>query len=405
MTDTGFGNSPVDPRLGLSKESKECLSDKAIFYYRAIENVDGIPFQLIFGPHIGEGYYLSIGSGIKNLTGISPEAFTESLFYGMIEEIVPLSGDLPDNPTELREKIISGEVRGYKAELLIRTPGGEKKWILDSSLPLTDEETGKVTGTFGILFDIDEQKQILNNLERARNQAEESDRLKTAFLRNLSHEIRTPLNAIVGFSTLIGEQENDPQRRQEFIDIITRNADHLLEIVTDIVEISDIEANTVKVSRSEINLNQLLERVYERFRTKAYEKNLSLSLVAPADDEEVTIVTDRFKLLQVLLNLVGNAIKFTREGKVEFGYTIKGGMLEFYTVDTGIGISPEYHSRVFSSFFQEDYANTRTYEGTGLGLSISKAYVELLGGNIWFTSQPGEGSVFYFTLPYERIGR
>lgn len=247
--------------------------------------------------------------------------------------------------------------------------------------------------------------QILNNLERARNQAEESDRLKTAFLRNLSHEIRTPLNAIVGFSTLIGEQENDPQRRQEFIDIITRNADHLLEIVTDIVEISDIEANTVKVSRSEINLNQLLERVYERFRTKAYEKNLSLSLVAPADDEEVTIVTDRFKLLQVLLNLVGNAIKFTREGKVEFGYTIKGGMLEFYTVDTGIGISPEYHSRVFSSFFQEDYANTRTYEGTGLGLSISKAYVELLGGNIWFTSQPGEGSVFYFTLPYERIGR
>jgi signal transduction histidine kinase len=404
MTDTGFGNSPVDPRSILSKESKECLGDKAIFYYRAIENADGVPFQLIFGPHIGEGYYLSIGSGIKNLTGISPEAFTESLFYGMIEETVPLSGDLPDDPAQLREKIIRGEVRGYKAELLIRTPGGERKWILDSSLPLTDEETGKVTGTFGILFDIDERKQILNNLERARNQSEESDRLKTAFLRNLSHEIRTPLNAIVGFSTLIGEQENDPQRRQEFIDIITRNADHLLEIVTDIVEISDIEANTVKVNRSEINLNQLLQRVYERFRTKAYEKNLSLSLVAPADDEEVTIVTDRFKLLQVLLNLVGNAIKFTSEGKVEFGYTIKGGMLEFYTSDTGIGISPEYHSRVFSSFFQEDYATTRTYEGTGLGLSISKAYVELLGGNIWFTSQPGEGSVFYFTLPYERIG-
>ena len=321
----------------------------------------------------------------------------------MIEEIVPLSGDLPDNPTELREKIISGEVRGYKAELLIRTPGGEKKWILDSSLPLTDEETGKVTGTFGILFDIDEQKQILNNLERARNQAEESDRLKTAFLRNLSHKIRTPLNTIVGFSTLIGEQENNPQRRQEFIGVITRSADQLLEIMTDVVEVSEIEADAVKVSKEEINLNQLLEMVCNRFRTKASGKNISLSYVAPAEDDQVNIITDRFKLSQILNNLVGNAVKFTREGKVEFGYTIKGDMIEFYVADTGPGISSEHHERIFSSFYQLNNGSSRKYEGTGLELSISNAYIELLGGEIWFTAEPGEGSVFYFTLPYEVV--
>ncbi len=371
-------------------------------FCRAIENAGGVPYQLIFGPRQGEGYYLKLGEGIKKLTGIPPEEFTEKQYHSLIKKVVPLSDDLPADLAELREKFTSGELSSYKAEILIRTGEGEEKWILDSCLPVVDEETGRVYGASGILFDIDEKNRVLDKLERARSRAEESDCLKTAFLRNLSHEIRTPLNAIVGFSTLIGEEENDVRRRQEFVEIITRNADHLLEIMTDIVESSDIETGTVNVNREEVNLNDLMERVSSRFRKKASEKSLVLDYVAAADANEVTIITDRFKLLQVLHNLVGNAVKFTSAGKVGFGYAIKGEMIEFYISDTGIGISPEHKDKIFCNFYQVDSNPGRMYEGTGLGLSISKAYIELLGGRIWLTSRPDEGSVFYFTIPYEK---
>jgi len=403
MSDIRVLKSSGDQEKSFSDNAKEHIENSETLFSRAIENAGGVPFQLIFGPQTGDGYFIKLGAGIKQLLDIPPEEFTEKLFHSMIEEVVPLSDDIPADLCEARKKFISGELKSYKAEILLRTPGGEKRWILDSSLPLTDEKTGKVTGTFGILFYINERKQILGSLEKASKQAMESDRLKSAFLRNLSHEIRTPLNAIVGFSTLISEQENDPQRQQEFIEIITRNAGHLLEIMTDVVEVSDIEAGTVKVNKEEINLNKLLERIWNRFIIKASGKNISLSYVAPAEDDQVNIITDRFKLSQILNNLVGNAVKFTREGKVEFGYSIKGDMIEFYVADTGPCISSEHHERIFSSFYQIDNGSTRRYEGTGLGLPISKAYVELLGGEIWFTSQPGEGSVFYFTLPYEVV--
>ena len=387
-----FSNDAIMPVV---ENSEELLS-------RAIENAGCSPFRLIFGQRPGEGHFIiNPGAGIRQLLGISKKEFTERLFHSMIEEIIPLSDDFPADLSEVHRKIISGELKSYKAEILLRTPGGEKKWILDSSLPMTDETTGKVIGTFGIFCDINEHKQVINNLEEARKQAQESDRLKSAFLRNLSHEIRTPLNAIVGFSTLIGEQEDDLQRKQEFTEIITRNADHLLEIMTDIVEISDIESGAVKISNEEINLNRLLERVYERFRVSASEKNLSLNHMMPAEYDKINIKTDRFKLFQILNNLVGNAVKFTMEGKVEFGYEVKDNKIEFLVADTGPGISYEYHGKIFNSFFQIDSGSSRKYEGTGLGLSISKGYVELLGGEIRFTSQPGEGSVFYFTLPYE----
>jgi signal transduction histidine kinase len=405
MSDIRVLKSAGDQGKSISEDANKHIENSETLFCRAIENAGGVPFQLIFGQRPGEGYFTKVGAGIRQLLGIPQEEFTEKLFHSMIEEVVPLSDDIPADLSEAREKLISGELRSYKAERLLRTSIGEKRWILDSSLPLTDETTGKVVGEFGILFDINESKQIIGSLEKASKQARECDRLKAAFLRNLPHEIRTPLNAIVGFSTLISEQENDPQRQLEFIEIITYNADQLLEIMTDVVEVSDIEAGTVKVSKEEINLNKLLERIWNRFIIKASGKNISLSYVASANDDQVNIITDRFKLSQILNNLVGNAVKFTREGKVEFGYSIKNDMIEFYVADTGPGISSEYHERIFSSFYQLDNGSTRRYEGTGLGLPISKAYVELLGGDIWFTSQPGERSVFYCTVPYEKVAR
>ncbi len=386
-----------------SKDEEEQLINSENQYRQAIENADGVPFQLIFGPKSGEGYYLNIGAGIKQLLGLTPEEFTEKRYNELVKKVIPLSADISPDFSVARKKFISGEIKNYRAEILIRTPGGENKWIQDSSLPLIDEETGKVIGAFGILFDINESKMNLGNLEEAMKKAEESERLKSAFLHNISHEIRTPLNAIVGFSALLNEHENDPESRKEFIDIITRSTDHLLEIINNIVELSDIEANSIKVNITEINLNSTLRRVYDQFRANAREQNISLCFAAALDDSKVNIMTDGFKLLQVLSNLVNNAMKFTKEGKVTFGYTIKDQIIEFYVSDTGIGISPEHHEMIFSRFYQTDSSYTRPFEGAGLGLSISKAYVELLGGIIWFTSKPGEGSVFYFTLPFNRV--
>ena len=188
------------------------------------------------------------------------------------------------------------------------------------------------------------------------------------------------------------------------MDVIFRSTDHLLEIIDDIVEISNIEANTVKVRKEVINLHSILRKVYDRFRVKACKKNITLRYVEAPGDSEVNILTDGFKLSQILSNLINNAMKFTKEGGVEFGYSFKNDKIEFYISDTGIGILQEHQAKIFNRFYQAESSHTRQYEGTGLGLSISKAYIELLGGDIWFTSQPGEGSVFYFTLPYEREG-
>ena len=403
MRDTSvFGFSGYKGKTFSNDAFRPADENSTEFLGRALENAGCSPFRFMFGQKPGEGYFvINQDSGIKRLLGITREELTERFFNCMIEEIVPLIDEVPADLSEAHGKLISGEIKSYKAELLLRTPGGEKKWILDSSLPLTDKSTGKVIGRFGIFSDINEHKQIVSSLEEARMQAQECDRLKSAFLRNLSHEIRTPLNAIVGFSTLIGEQEDDLHRKQEFKEIITRNSDHLLEIMTDIVEISDIESGAVKISNEEVDVNRLLERVYERFRLSAFEKNLSLNQVTPAGNDGINIIADRFKLFQVLNNLVGNAVKFTTKGKVEFGYEVKNNTIEFFVADTGPGIAYEHHGKIFSSFFQADNGSSRRYEGTGLGLSISKGYVELLGGEIWFTSQPGEGSVFYFTLPLE----
>lgn len=385
-----------------SKEVEEDFFNSGEQYCQAIENAGGVPFQLIFGPLVGEGYYTKVGEGIRQLLGVTPKEFTEEMYQGMIEDIIPLSDDIPTDQAETREKFINGEIQNFKAEILLRTNWGEKKWVRDSSLPLRDQKTGKVIGSCGIFFDISERKQSMVHLARANEKAEESDRLKTAFLNNLSHEIRTPLNAIVGFSTLLGEPGESPERRKEFLNIITHSTDHLLEILDDIVEISKIETKIVKILIKEVNLNSMLQRVYDRFRAKAAEKSLLLRFDAHINEKEVILRTDSFKLLQLLSNLVGNALKFTTYGKVEFGYIIKDDKVEFYVADTGIGIPKEHQEKIFNTFYQVESSSTQRYEGTGLGLSIAKAYIELLGGNIWFDSHPGEGSVFYFTLPYDR---
>jgi signal transduction histidine kinase len=373
--------------------------DPGELIFRVIENAGLVPFRLIFGVQPGEGSYPDVGSGITELLGIVPGDFTEQIFEGMIEKIIPLSEDIPGDLPEMYLKFRNGQIGSYKAEIIVRTAGNERKWISYSSLPLIDDETGRVIGAFGTLHDITGCKLYP---EKIKEKTDEYDRLKTDLLLNISHEIRTPLNAIVGFSTLLGEHVDIPAHRKEYLEIITRNSDHLLEIIDDIVEISKIDAKMIKIRNDRVNLISVLRKVYDQFRDKASGKGVMLSFEPEHDTGGADVYTDWYKLTEVLRNLVENALKFTFEGRVEFGYSIKAEKIEFYVSDTGPGIPYEQQANIFNRFFQGDSSSTRSYCGTGMGLPITKAYIELLGGEIWFVSQPGEGSVFRFTLPYDR---
>jgi len=251
-----------------------------------------------------------------------------------------------------------------------------------------------------MIEDITLRKIAESELIAAKEKAEESDRLKTAFLHNVSHEIRTPMNAIIGFSALLNEPDTTEEERHQFIDIIFQSGSQLLSIINDIVDIANIESGQVKLNIKEMNLNSSLRSLNEQFSYKEKSDLISINLDSGLPDDKAFIVTDGTKVIQILSNLINNATKFTKEGRIDFGYNLKDGNLEFYVKDTGIGIPPEHHEKIFERFFQVDNLISRKFGGTGLGLSICKAYVELLGGKIWVSSNPGEGTDFRFTIPY-----
>lgn len=253
-----------------------------------------------------------------------------------------------------------------------------------------------------IFQDITERKENEQELIRAKVKAEESDKLKTAFLHNISHEIRTPLNAIVGFSALLGEPDIDKQSRESYIEVIMQSSNHLLSIITDIVDISNIEANLIKTLKNEININMTIKSLINQFVPEANKKGIDIICENGLPDSDAAIVTDNVKLTQVLSNILSNALKFTERGQVKIWYTLRDNFLEFNISDTGIGIAPEHFEKIFERFYQIQNTVSRLYEGTGLGLSISKAYVEHLGGKIWLTSERGKGTTFSLTIPYEK---
>ncbi|MBN2891404.1 MAG: response regulator [Bacteroidales bacterium] len=248
-------------------------------------------------------------------------------------------------------------------------------------------------------------------LKSAKEKAEESDRLKTAFLQNMSHEIRTPLNAICGFSGMLNMPKITDEKRDTFVSIIQNSSNQLLSIVTDILTISSLETKQEKLNISKVNINEIIVDLLTIFKTQAQNKNISLYSKQQLNDKQSEIYTDKTKITQILSNLLSNALKFTHEGFIEFGYTIletRHGVsqhhdLQFYLKDTGIGIKPELHEKIFERFRQADKSIQMNFGGTGLGLSISKGFAELLGGKIWVESEPEKGSTFYFTIPYEPV--
>jgi len=232
-----------------------------------------------------------------------------------------------------------------------------------------------------------------------KERAEESDRLKSAFLANMSHEIRTPMNGILGFAELLKNPHLSDDEQQAFIGVIEKSGERMLNIINDLINISKVESGQMEVSFVETNINEQLDFLYNFFKLEAIQNGIELVQKSPLPSSRVVINTDREKLYAILTNLIKNAIKFTKNGRVEFGYTQKDNQLEFYVKDSGIGIPKDKQSSVFERFIQADISLSRGYEGAGLGLSISKAYVELLGGAIWLESEVNVGSSFFFTIP------
>lgn len=242
-------------------------------------------------------------------------------------------------------------------------------------------------------------------LNLANTKAEENNQLKSAFLANLSHEIRTPMNAILGFSELLRANNLTNDERVEYIDIINQNGSHLLKVMDNLIDISKLQTRLLQEGPLKFRLNSLLEQMLKHYmkEIKLLHKPINLYLEKGAEDNLDTVITDREGLVKVLNHLLDNAVKFTSEGWIKFGYTLKSTQIEFYVQDTGIGIPKGQENTIFELFRQLDTKNSRQFGGTGLGLSISKKYIDALGGEIWLENCRKKGSCFYFTIPFKPV--
>jgi len=245
-------------------------------------------------------------------------------------------------------------------------------------------------------------------LEKAKEKAIESDLLKSAFLANMSHEIRTPMNTIVGFSDLLGEPNLPIERRHKFLKLVQSSSEHLLRIIDDIIDVSKIESNQLKISKKSCLLNDLLYEIKESqnmMKIVKAKRNITLQLNIPKNTKNLNVICDPTRFRQIVYNLVSNSYKYTNEGLVEIGYSLshQESMVHLYVRDTGFGIQPDMFNIIFERFRQIENKNLQ--EGTGIGLSITKGLVQLLGGKIWLESEIDKGSTFHFTIPISELSK
>ena len=338
------------------------------------------------------------------------EGFTESL-PGSLTDYVRRSG---------QSKFITNEIKREleKDGLVFSRFGTETTSFVWIGAPLFDSEFKEVIGVIVVqdYYDMKaynsddlalleifanniglfiERIKNVENLKEAKLKAEESDRLKTAFLANMSHEIRTPMNGIMGFANILLDEVTD-ETHHEYLEIISKSADRLLATINDVLDISRIETGQVCVTKSEFDINEMFRELHSFFKVNNSHIDVLLMLER---SEPMLIYTDKTKFQQVMINLLGNAVKFTRKGSVEFGYSVGISNITIYVKDTGIGIPEASREVIFDRFVQANSSALREFEGTGLGLAISKLFVELLGGRIWLTSEVGVGTTFFVSLP------
>lgn len=327
----------------------------------------------------------------ENITGYSADELINMNFESFVsEEYVSVIRDRSQHNQ-------TGEQQTASFEIKIITKEGTEKWMYFLS---TFIEFNGIPAELIAAADITQRKQSEAELIRAKSKAEESDRLKSAFLANLSHEIRTPMNGILGFLELLKEINLSNEEKNYFIDVVNESSQRLLNTINDIIEMSKIDSEQIELHLSEVNLEKEMQYHYNFFKQITEKKDIHLICNQNIQDESAIIETDKSKLDSILVNLINNAILFTDRGSVEFGNFLDGSMIIFYVKDTGCGIPVHRQHAIFDRFVQADLSTTRQKEGSGLGLSIAKAYTEMLGGKIWYTSEEGLGSTFYFSIPY-----
>jgi len=309
------------------------------------------------------------------------------------------SGQTPEKTYEiLWDTIIAGKT--WQGEFLNKKKNGELFWEFASISPIIDTN-GLITNFLAVKEDITERKKMIDRLEEAKTKAEAGDRLKTAFIHNISHEMRTPLNGILGFSGLITQPDLSAEEKARYSDVINVSSARLLNTVTNYMDISMIESRNMEFHLKLFDFLPELHTMLERFQPLCAVKSLIIQLQIPPETGNTRIISDAELFRKILGHLLDNAIKFSHRGMIVFGFTKKRDAFEFFVKDDGTGISKEAQSRIFENFVQEEVLSTRGYEGSGLGLSIAQGMVQLLGGKIRVESEKGQGSVFFFTLPYD----
>jgi len=356
-------------------------------------------------PRLAIGLYKSFKPDLI-LLDIKMPYFTGYEVMNMIKEIIPKGTYLPI-------LVLTADI-SVKAKQLAMAGGAKDFLTKPFDLTEVDLRIKNLLETLYLHQQLENQNQILEvrvkertfELEKsnteliaAKEKAESSDRLKTAFLRNISHEIRTPLNGILGFGVRLARRELTPEKKEEYLAILQSSSDRLASTVTNYLDIALIISGNLEVKKSAFDPGILLTEIYNSFIHSCKAKNLTLKLQIPSSNVDFQMISDPVLLQKAISHLIDNAIKFTKHGAIAFGFEKKMNELEFFVQDTGIGISSEAETIIYDLFMQADDSSTRSYEGNGLGLSIAKNIVKTLGGHIWFRSVKDEGTNFYFTIP------
>ena len=381
-----FGLALIEDITDKKKTQQQLLESEAKFR----SYVDNAPEGIFIVDETGK--HQEVNKAASKITGYSEEELLNLHIPDLLQKSELKKGE--QHFKEVHEKGTASRELGFV------TKKGEHRYWNVSAVKLSE------TRLMGFAKDITQRKIAEQDLIKAKEKAEESDRLKSAFLSNMSHEIRTPMNGILGFTSLLKEPQLSGDNKEKYINIIEKSGQRMLNTINDIVDISKIEAGQVEVSKKELSINKILNEQFNFFAQEANIKGLEINYQPLIPNSESCIVSDQFKLEGILTNLIKNAIKFTESGIINFGCTIKSlkgkGVCEFYVKDTGIGIPANRIDAIFNRFEQADIEDTRVFEGSGLGLAISKSYVEMLGGSIGVSSTEGKGTTFTFHIPYTK---
>jgi len=342
-----------------------------------------------------DGKVIKVNNAFPKLFGFTKD---ELINKNVDDFIVP--DEFKHQAKKYHNKIIKGQ--NIKAEEIRIRKDKSRVFVSILSTPITYKKDQ--LGVYVIYRDITQQKETERILHEAKTKAEESDRLKSAFLTNMSHEVRTPMNAITGFSNLILNRELSEKDKAQYLNIINQSSNALLEIIDNIIDVSKLEAENLVINKVTSNINTILDELYIDISQQKKEsglKDLEIKLIKKSPSKSFEVITDPKRFKQIFANLLDNALKFTEKGVIEFGYTVEGNNLLCFVKDTGIGFTKEESKYIFEPFRQADFSSTRKYGGTGLGLTLAQKLVELLGGKIDVESEKNKGSHFYFTIPFE----